>query len=70
MRFIIIFVFFFIAGLINGQILPEKSIEKYSISGNITDNHGESLIGANIYVSELNVGTSSNNYGFYSQGFF
>ena len=66
MRFIIILIFFFIAGLLNGQIPPEKPDEKYSISGNITDSHGESLIGANIYVSELNVGTSSNNYGFYS----
>ena len=62
MRFIIIFLFFFIATLINGQIPPEKSVEKYSISDNITNSHGESLIGANIFVSVLNVGTFSNRY--------
>ena len=66
MRIIFIFIFILTAGITSGQILPEKPGEKYSISGNITDSHGESLIGANIYVSELNVGTSSNNYGFYS----
>jgi len=66
MRIIFFFIFILTAGITSGQILPEKPIEKYSISGNITDSHGESLIGANIYVSELNSGTSSNNYGFYS----
>ncbi|MBA7540897.1 hypothetical protein ES705_33200 [subsurface metagenome] len=66
MRIIFIFIFILTAGLTSGQILPKELNEKYTISGNITDSHGESLIGANIYVSELNVGTSSNNYGFYS----
>jgi len=66
MRITFVFIFIFTAGITSGQILLEKPDEKYSISGNITDSHGESLIGANIYVSELNVGTSSNNYGFYS----
>ena len=66
MRINIFFIFILTTSITSGHILPEKPGEKYSISGNITDSHGESLIGANIYVSELNVGTSSNNYGFYS----
>ena len=41
--------------------------EKYTISGYITDiNNGESIVGANIYCKELNLGVTSNTYGFYS----
>ena len=41
--------------------------EKYTISGYITDiNNGESVVGANIYCKELNLGVTSNTYGFYS----
>lgn len=41
--------------------------KKITISGTITDlNNGEDLIGVNIYVPELNIGTATNNYGFYS----
>ena len=40
---------------------------KYTISGYITDvNNGESIVGANIYCKQLNVGVTSNTYGFYS----
>ncbi len=39
---------------------------KYTISGYVTDPHGEEMIGANIYIKELGKGTSTNNYGFYS----
>ena len=41
--------------------------EKYTISGFITDiNNGESIVGANIYCKNLNLGVTSNTYGFYS----
>ena len=41
--------------------------DKYTISGYITDvNNGESIVGANIYCKELNLGVTSNTYGFYS----
>lgn len=44
--------------------LPTKS---YTISGHIRDaGTGEALIGANVYVRELGIGTVSNAYGFYS----
>jgi len=43
------------------------SQEKYTISGYIKDaNNGETLIGATVYSKALNVGASSNEYGFYS----
>ncbi len=39
----------------------------HTLSGFVYDeSNGESMIGANIYVKELAVGTSSNVYGFYS----
>ena len=38
-----------------------------SISGYVKDFHsGEVLIGANVVIKELNVGCSTNNYGFFS----
>ena len=38
---------------------------KHTISGYITDvNNGESIVGANIYCKELNLGVISNTYGF------
>ena len=41
--------------------------EKYTISGSIYDkSSNETLIGASIYFPDLNLGTSSNEYGFYS----
>jgi hypothetical protein len=40
---------------------------KYTISGYVKDaNNGEMLVGAVVYIEELNTGTSSNAYGFYS----
>ncbi len=42
-------------------------LRRHTISGNITDSaNGEELIGVNIYVHELRMGTASNDYGFYS----
>jgi hypothetical protein len=41
--------------------------EKFTISGTISDaTNNETLIGVNIYVPELKIGTSTNAYGFYS----
>ena len=41
--------------------------EKYTLSGYIRDvSNGEDLIGATVYVEELQSGTSANVYGFYS----
>lgn len=41
--------------------------EKFTISGTVTDvGNGETMIGTNVYVEELKVGTTTNLYGFYS----
>ena len=43
------------------------SQEKFTLNGYITDKEsGESLIGATVYINELNAGTVTNAYGFYS----
>ncbi|MCX6252793.1 MAG: TonB-dependent receptor [Bacteroidetes bacterium] len=45
---------------------PETMI-KYTINGRVTDkSNGEGLIGASLYIKELNTGTTSDNYGRYS----
>lgn len=41
--------------------------EKVTLSGVVSDaNNNETLIGVSVYISELNIGTYSNEYGFYS----
>ena len=58
---------FFIYLLLLLNLSPLFSQEKYTISGYIREQgSGEELIGATIYIEELNTGTSSNVYGFYS----
>lgn len=43
------------------------SQEKFTISGTISDiKNNETLLGVSIYINELNTGTSTNEYGFYS----
>jgi hypothetical protein len=42
------------------------SQQKFTISGYVTDNLGEELIGANVIIPELTKGTITNTYGFYS----
>jgi len=44
----------------------QLTANKYTISGHITDESGEELIGATIYVKNLKKGTVTNEYGFYS----
>ncbi len=41
--------------------------DKFTLSGIISDNSSnETIIGANVIISDLNVGTTTNEYGFYS----
>ena len=41
--------------------------QRFTLSGFVTDaENGEALIGANLYVPQLQVGTGTNDYGFYS----
>ena len=50
-----------------GQAITFYKNKNYTISGYITDkNNGESIVGANIYSKALNIGVTSNTYGFYS----
>ena len=43
------------------------SQEKFALSGTITDfKNNETLIGVNIYIPALEIGTTTNEYGFYS----
>ncbi len=47
--------------------MTQLMAQKFTISGYIKDlSDGEGIIGANVYVKELKVGTSANTYGFYS----
>lgn len=47
--------------------LPMLSQEKITLSGTVYDNsNNETLIGVSIYIPELNSGTTTNEYGFYS----
>ena len=60
-KFILVTLLVVTTGFIYGQS------DKNTINGYIRDaDNGETLIGANIYVPNLNVGTTSNEYGFYS----
>ena len=57
-------IFTFLILLIATNSFAQK---KHTISGYITDkNNGESIVGVNIYSKALNLGVTSNTYGFYS----
>ena len=59
MKKLLIFFIFFSTGL--------YSQEKITISGTVYENtSNETLIGVSVYIPELNAGTSTNEYGFYS----
>src|SRR3970282_1954997 len=46
---------------------PDKSQEKVTLNGYVKDvENGEELIGVTVYIPQLQAGTSSNSYGFYS----
>jgi hypothetical protein len=54
-------------GLMAHLSASAQNQQRYTISGYVLDTHdGESLIGANVYISALEKGTTSNTYGFYS----
>jgi hypothetical protein len=57
---------FFLFILVFVISLPLQSQEKHTISGYISDENGEMLIGVNVYVPNTTHGTVSNAYGFYS----
>ena len=49
------------------QIDSLQAQDKFTLSGSVTDQlNNETLIGVNIIVPELNTGTTTNEYGFYS----
>lgn len=51
----------------NGEVSPKK----VTISGYVTDSlSGEKIIGANVYLSGTNIGTTTNLYGFYSLTYY
>ncbi len=55
---------FFTINILSINLFAQK---KYTISGYVTEKGSkELLIGANIYFSELKIGTVTNNYGFYT----
>ena len=59
MKKLLIFFIFFSTGI--------YSQEKITISGTVYENtSNETLIGVSVYIPELNAGTSTNEYGFYS----
>lgn len=61
---------FIIFLIINLFFLSDILSQKFTISGYVRDNNsGESLIGANVYIKEINKGTTTNQYGFYSLSF-
>ena len=60
-------IFLVLAVLITTFSLVALPANTITISGYITDNKdGESLPGATIYIKNLGIGSSSNNYGYYS----
>jgi hypothetical protein len=49
------------------EIIIVPAIKSTTLSGHVIDlQNGEDLIGANVFVRQLNQNTTSNNYGFYS----
>ncbi|MFO7658149.1 MAG: carboxypeptidase-like regulatory domain-containing protein, partial [Bacteroidales bacterium] len=52
--------------LILSTLTAAYAQKKYTISGTVTDENGELLIGVNVYNSVKDAGTVTNEYGFYS----
>ncbi|WP_236631048.1 TonB-dependent receptor [Zobellia sp. OII3] len=51
----------------NNYLPPDQDKEKYTISGYVTESgSGEHLLGVSVYVPELKLGTTTNDYGFFS----
>jgi hypothetical protein len=61
-QFCLAVLFIFFQLLVNGQ-----TVKRYTISGYLREAiSGESLIGVNVYLPDMKIGTVTNNYGFYS----
>ncbi|WP_170226985.1 TonB-dependent receptor [Luteibaculum oceani] len=59
--------FKFLLFLFWGATITASAQDKKVISGTVTDaNSGESLVGATVFISELKLGTSTNDYGYFS----
>jgi hypothetical protein len=56
-----------LAFLVSAQCAFGQALNKFTINGYIKDaSNGEALIGANVFVKEINNGVLTNEYGFYS----
>jgi hypothetical protein len=65
LQFIFYFLILFIGLSIN--YLHAQQVDKGTVSGYIKDNkNGEKLIGVNVYIKGTTIGTTTNEYGFYS----
>lgn len=63
-RHLLLFIFIIFSSALFGGDLASG---KFTLSGEVRDkNDGETIVGANIYVQELQKGVSSNAFGFYS----
>ncbi|MDP4952532.1 MAG: carboxypeptidase-like regulatory domain-containing protein, partial [Flavobacteriales bacterium] len=63
-RHFLLFIFILLSSALLGGDLASG---KFTLSGEVWDKHdGETIVGANIYVQELQKGVSSNAFGFYS----
>ena len=58
--------FLIIALFLIASITIAQENDSHTLSGFIYDDGGETMIGANVFVKELGIGTASNVYGFYS----
>ncbi len=57
----------FLLGFLSAFSLTTLAQEKYTMNGTIRDaSSGEALIGVTIFIKEINNGTTTNEYGFYS----
>ncbi|MBN2213434.1 MAG: TonB-dependent receptor [Bacteroidales bacterium] len=57
---------FFTIVFVTLTVLSAGAQTRHTISGTVTDENGESLIGVNVYNSVKDAGTVTNEYGFYS----
>lgn len=67
LRLSVLLLLFF--GILQAQEKKEAAVsrQKFTLSGTITDaRSNETLIGVNVYLPEINAGTTTNEYGFYS----
>ncbi len=60
-------ILFFTISSFSQQIATVPASQKFTLSGIVIDSkNNETLIGVNVFIPELNTGTTTNEYGFYS----